>query len=168
MGYPAKAVANYLLANNKKIIITPLKIQKLVYIAHGWHLAYFDNPLVSDEEPEAWPHGPVFPSLYHAFKHRGRLPIIELATEYNFEKREYSTPNIPKTDKTTCKFLDKVMKVYGNFTGTYLSLLTHREPSPWSDTRKESGGLKNVNIKNKYIQRYYEGLKGSGTGGSNV
>ena len=40
MGYSAKAVANYFLSKyGRKKGITPLKIQKLVYIAHGWHMA---------------------------------------------------------------------------------------------------------------------------------
>ncbi len=63
MGYSAQAVANCFLdlANKENKEITPLKIQKLVYIAHGWFLAVTDKPLVDDEFVEAWQYGPVFP-----------------------------------------------------------------------------------------------------------
>ena len=80
MGYSAFAVANYFLrlGRDSGEEITPLKIQKLVYIAHGYHLAFTasDNspnglPLVDDEFAEAWQYGPVFPSLYHHFKRFG-------------------------------------------------------------------------------------------------
>ena len=47
MGYSAKALANFFIKNYTNI--SPLKIQKLVYISHGWHLGLFDEPLVDDE-----------------------------------------------------------------------------------------------------------------------
>lgn len=40
------------------------KLQKLVYFAHGLHLAIFDRPLVTDEIVQAGKLGPIFPSLY--------------------------------------------------------------------------------------------------------
>ena len=87
MEYSAKAIANYFLelAAKHGEKVTPLKIQKLVYIAHGWHLALYEKPLVYDEFAEAWEYGPVFPSIYHEFKHFGGAPIAEPATdiEYN-------------------------------------------------------------------------------------
>lgn len=52
--YSAKEIANYFLELSAKKDISPLKIQKLVYIAHGWHLALYGEPLVQDELAEAW------------------------------------------------------------------------------------------------------------------
>ena len=46
--YSAKEIANYFLELSAKKDISPLKIQKLVYIAHGWHLALYGEPLVQD------------------------------------------------------------------------------------------------------------------------
>lgn len=63
VGYSAKAVANYFLAQYGKHGLNPLKLQKLVYIAHGWNLAVRNQPLVDNELPEAWEYGPVFASL---------------------------------------------------------------------------------------------------------
>jgi uncharacterized phage-associated protein len=47
--------------------LTPMKILKLTYLAHGWHLCYTDSPLILDQV-QAWKYGPVVPSVYHYFK----------------------------------------------------------------------------------------------------
>src|ERR1700691_5661883 len=47
--------------------ITHLKVQKLVYYAQGWALAYFDKPFF-DEAMEAWVHGPVTPTVWENLK----------------------------------------------------------------------------------------------------
>jgi len=44
-----------------------MKLQKLVYYAHGWHLALNNEPLI-DEQVECWQYGPVISSLFHEFK----------------------------------------------------------------------------------------------------
>ncbi len=162
MGYSAKAVANYFLTKYRKHGITPLKIQKLVYLAHGWNFAYNDDPLIEDEYAEAWQYGPVFPSLYHEFKHRGRLPIIEPATEINVENLfsedtniKFEIPEIPNTDTKTRKFLDKIWEVYGNWSGSQLSELTHRDGTPWKETIQEHGAKTNANIDDKKIYKFY-------------
>lgn len=46
--------------------ITELKLQKLMYIAQGIHLALYDSPLFK-EEIEAWQDGPVVPALRSIF-----------------------------------------------------------------------------------------------------
>lgn len=53
--YPAIAIANYFLKLGKErgIAINPMKLNKLVYLAHGWHLALYDLSLI-DEMVEAW------------------------------------------------------------------------------------------------------------------
>ena len=160
MGYSAKAVANYFLSKYGKNGITPLKIQKLVYLAHGWHLAYFEEPLVDDEYAEAWQYGPVFASLYHEFKYRGRSPIAKLATELDFETLEISTPKIAKSDKQVRKLLDRIWEVHGKYSGGQLSRMTHKKGSPWEQTRgKEGGNKKNSNIDDGLIMEYYQKLR---------
>lgn len=70
------AVANYLLdlADASGDPVSPMKLQKLLYYAHGWHLAVTDRPLLN-EFVEAWRWGPVIPSIYHEFKEFGDAPI---------------------------------------------------------------------------------------------
>jgi uncharacterized phage-associated protein len=80
MPFPAEAVANEFLELAKKDgeALSPMKLLKLVYFAHGWHLALTGEPLI--EEPvQAWQFGPVIPSIYHQFKRFGSGPINEFA-----------------------------------------------------------------------------------------
>ena len=66
-------VANWFLdrADKDGKPLDPMKLQKLIYFAHGWHLALTSKPLIN-EHPEAWAYGPVIPSIYHRFKKYGR------------------------------------------------------------------------------------------------
>ncbi|MGL4420005.1 MAG: Panacea domain-containing protein [Gemmataceae bacterium] len=44
-------------------VLSPLRLQKLLYFCQGWHLAWFDTPLFSDEI-QAWQHGPVVRNVW--------------------------------------------------------------------------------------------------------
>jgi uncharacterized phage-associated protein len=73
------AIANYFIELAK--FITPMKLQKLVYFAHGWCLALADKPLIN-EKIEAWQYGPVVSSLYREFKKYGNEGITSPAVEF--------------------------------------------------------------------------------------
>lgn len=161
MGYSAKEVANYFLdlAGKEGIELSPLQIQKLVYIAHGWHLAIYEDPLIDDEYAEAWEYGPVFPSLYNEFKEFGADPIKRLATEAYYidflEEWSTSTPSIKRNDAETQEFLNHIWKLHKELTGGQLINLTHTEGSPWKQTRDRSGNIRNADIDNRIIEKYY-------------
>lgn len=74
--YTAGEVANYILdlADRDRVAVTPMKLQKLVYITYGWALALFHLQLFQ-EKIQAWKHGPVIPSLFHEFKVYTNNPI---------------------------------------------------------------------------------------------
>jgi len=78
MAYPVLEIANEFIERGKKDdeLIDLLKLQKLVYLAHGWNLAFRNEPLVR-ETVKAWKYGPVFPDLYDATKDHGRQPILD-------------------------------------------------------------------------------------------
>ena len=159
-GYSALAVANYFLSKHRNTGISPLKIQKLTYIAHGWHLALFGKPLVCDEYAEAWRYGPVFPSVYHEFKYRGGLPIIDLGTDFKLNgkgKFVREVPKIKKGDEETKGLLDRIWEVYGPWSGVQLSKICHQPGTPWEKTWKKSQGTRNTNILNDVIEAYYSG-----------
>jgi uncharacterized phage-associated protein len=56
MPFDSKAVANEFLklAEQDGVKLSPMKLLKLVYFAHGWHLALKGEPLLN-ERVEAWP-----------------------------------------------------------------------------------------------------------------
>ncbi len=107
--------------------ITNMKLQKLVYYAQGFSLALQDEPLFP-EEIEAWPHGPVVPALYHAYKAHGS-GCLPLPDDVDFSRY---TPE-------TRELLDEVYRVYGQFSAWKLRNMTHEE-APWIHAR-ENGGV---------------------------
>ncbi len=90
-----------------------VKVQKLLYYCHGWHLAFTGNPMFS-ERVEAWELGPVVPAVYSADKYAGFvLPAEEL-------------------DDATTRTIHWVVGRYGSLTASDLVALTHAE-DPWKD-----------------------------------
>ena len=163
MGYSAKAIANYFLDRYGDMKtspkISPLKLQKLVYISHGWSLAILNEELVKDEYAEAWRYGPVFPSLYYEFKEFGKRPINRNATDLNFlSDLEYITPRVEVSDEQNHALLNRIWDVYGEYTSVQLSNMTHKEGTPWWKAWNEAKGMRNFHIDNKIIKKYYSEL----------
>ncbi len=162
MGYSAKAIANYFFSKGQKEKkpITPLKMQKLVYVAHGWHLGIESQPLIDDEYVEAWDFGPVFPSLYHEFKHFKNNPVAEPAEELIIDEHPLDlkiyTPKVQEEDKELMKFLDQIWEVYSKYSGSRLSTMSHGKGTPWSNTRQKVGKIRNAPIDNKEIEEFYK------------
>jgi len=135
-------IANYFLAGTDEAadpdeLISPLKLQKLLYYAQGLYLARTGEPLFSDEI-QAWQHGPVVPSVWAHFKDNGSRGItppesLELS-RYTAEIREH---------------LDDVWTVYGQFSAGKLRNMTHKE-EPWYET--ESWAV----ITHEKMRRFFE------------
>lgn len=145
MSYSAARIANYFIGKSN-YDVTPMKLLKLVYIAHGWCLAITDSPLI-DEPVEAWKYGPVIRDLYDSFKHYGDKPITERA-QYSYEEEDIS--------QEYKKFLDKIWEMYGEYTGVQLSNLTHEKDTPWDKIWNQDGVRTGFyKIDDKIIKNYY-------------
>ena len=152
--YGAKAIANFFLEKDPGL--TQMKLHKLLYYAHGWHLGFRKQPLL-DEMVEAWEYGPVVPSIYHEFKDVGATGINRLATAFDPHSMAYDfIPTVNPADRTTLALLERVWEVYKKFSAPQLSRMTHAENSPWKQTRKKNPGLKGVDIPNNLIQMHFE------------
>ena len=158
--YSAKAIANYFLDRgyDEDIFITPMKMNKLVYLAHGWYLAFTETALVN-EMAEAWDHGPVFPSLYHEFKKYGRFPIDKKATTWH--GLLLTTPTIADAPDNksfpTQPFLDKIWELYRHWHAKDLRSLSHKEGSPWHTVKySPSYRGRRVRIDDTLIFEYYK------------
>lgn len=149
------AVANYFIKKSMAdgIPLTPMKLLKLVYIAHGWHLGIKGEPLIN-ESVQAWKYGPVIKSIYDEFKKFGNSPISETA----YELSDKGQVIIPMVSPDKEPFLDKIWDVYKNFDGLQLSSLTHKTGTPWDqiwnqDSNKRKFG---VIIPNNLIEEHYK------------
>jgi uncharacterized phage-associated protein len=168
MGYPATAVANYLLESAQKtgLSITPMQLLKLVYFAHGWNLALTDQSLI-DDQIEAWKFGPVSPSVYQAFKEFGVSPITRKAQSFDLDAfmrtgaliaHEPSLEGPPEATLYAKRLLERILKVYGKLSGPQLSNLTHQPGTPWYVTWFERGGKdrKHTDIPDQLIKDHFK------------
>jgi len=125
--------------------IDPMKLLKLVYIIHGWHLGFTGKPLISDTV-QAWKYGPVIPGLYHTIKRFGTSPVDFQLIDLYAEK---------ELDNETAEFVETIWKAYHKMTGIELSARTHMEGTVWQKTY--TGDL-NVVMTNEAIEEHYKGL----------
>lgn len=147
--YTATQVADYFLRRtdlDAGDVMTNLRLQKLVYFAQGWHLAFTQRVLFRDRI-EAWVHGPVIPSLYARFKPYGWKPI------------DTTQANAPCFDDATLEILDEVWNVYGQYSAKRLEELTHAE-DPWRRARAgyDPGERCTVEITPQAMQLFYTEL----------
>lgn len=105
--------------------LCPMRLQKLLYYAQGFHLAATGVPLFPDRI-EAWQYGPVVRSVYPAFKPyaKGVIPPAEGGEPDGLSAQDRA-------------FVRSVWEQYKGYSATALSRMTHRE-APWLAAR---GGL---------------------------
>jgi uncharacterized phage-associated protein len=115
--------------------VDPLKIQKLVYNLHGWHLAVTGSPVIG-ERFEAWPHGPVNSTIYHQFKAYKFRPISGYARDVDPATGESSATYVSASDSAFYEIFDRVWDRYKGYTGQELSDFTHAVGTPWSYARE--------------------------------
>ena len=132
-------IANYLI-DHADCGITNLKLNKLAYYVYGANLVTNLEEEI-DGSPEAWVYGPVFPTIYHAYKHYGADPIEE-----TIEGGRIGNEHLV----TIC---DRVLSHYSRMKDWQLVALTHKEGSPWSRTYN---GERGKAIPDSLIRDYFK------------
>lgn len=132
------------------ITISPMKLQKLIYFAHGWCLAITGEPLI-EESIDAWKYGPVIADVYYEFKEFGSDPIKGKKPNVLIKKRLLSL----KRDELTIKLIQKVWQVYGKYDALELSKMTHLPNTPWLEVREKNPEKANVTIDDRLIRKYF-------------
>jgi len=103
-----------------------MKLQKLVYISHGWNLAINRAHLVSGKI-EAWDGGPVMRVIWNHLRDFGLNAVGGLMGRAKDEPFEADLTNSERA------IIDHVWKRYGEYTGLELSEITHEPGTPWSN-----------------------------------
>jgi uncharacterized phage-associated protein len=148
MAHTALQVANKILSlgKDKGLSFTQMQLLKLVYIAHGWMLGAYDEPLITDEV-QAWKYGPVIPDLYSKLKIFGssKIPLSSLTNgeEDVFTENEEDTINF-------------ILEVYGDSSAAKLSRITHLSNTPWSTVYNADGWAEK--IPDSLIRDHYKDL----------
>lgn len=137
----AKYIASY--ANTHSIGINMTKLQKLLYISYGVYLAVKGKRL-TNEHPQAWPYGPVFPTT------RSRLLRSNLE-----DIKRYDDKSITE-DVKSC--VELVFDSFGTYNASFLSAWSHKPNSPWDKTTNQRGFKWGDVIPDEYILPYFKKL----------
>lgn len=135
-------VAEYILHKSKEsspTAVTPLKLQKLLYFAQGFHLALNNGTPLFEEDLINKPHGSKCQLVYDVYK-------------------EYEYRTIPRVPYSVASLLtdseimaiEKAWNIYGNMDGKFLEELIHQE-DPWLDTETDE-----IMPKEKIFEYFYQ------------
>ena len=123
----------FLSYGNKKYSLTPLKLQKLLYLVQGWSYVWDDKPAFNDDFC-AWQYGPVNEKVYETYKKYGRFEIPEAEGSNRIG------------DKDVAETIESVWSEYGKYTAYDLVELTHSQ-SPWKNAYSKGKRITNNSIK---------------------
>lgn len=156
MSYSAASIANAFLSHGfeAKRPITPMKIQKFVYLAHGHALVERPQPIIN-EFFEAWKFGPVLPSLYHECKRYGPNAITDYVRDLDLQTWERFPASIPD-DPHVQEIVEFVWQAYGGYAASTLSDWTHAKGGPWDEVT-QGGTLitRGQDIGHELIKKYF-------------
>lgn len=150
----AAAVANEFLklGSEAGMPIDQMKLQKLVFYAHAWHLALRGFPLF-EEDVGAWPWGPVVREVYNQTRRFGRAPVTDRLTRFSFDGGKLTSRTPTVDDPGLQDFIRSVWESHKGFSGIQLSNATHAPGEPWTIIKEKAGSLDGKpNIPNDLIK----------------
>lgn len=141
--HDARAIANYILDRAPQLGVerlTIMQLLKLIYLSHGWSLAFDETPLV-EQNPQAWQYGPVYPTVYRALNHSGGNPVTDRIKDRLTGSQFY--PNLTDYQR---RVIDAVLKSYGKKHAFELSKITHQDGGPWQTTYDAKGAYSEISL----------------------
>lgn len=136
----AKYVITYSVKDRRPV--SNLKLQKLLYFIQGVALVSL-NRTAFDDQIEAWPYGPVIPSVYYEYASYGSDPIL---LNYNIE-----------LEKDLKEQIDIVLESLKYASASSLVTETHKANSPWDKAYNSNNRqISNEAIKNYFKEVYYK------------
>ena len=147
--YDSVEVAKYIAAywNGAGSDINMTKLQKLLYIAYGSWLAVIGNRLCN-EQPQAWPYGPVFPTT------RNKLSKVDLNKISVVDKELKNISN----DIIFNNLLKIMFKSFGKWSASKLTEWSHKDDSPWYFTTQSPDFKWGRAIEDAIIQDYFNNI----------
>ncbi len=160
--HDALAIANLFLdfGADDGIPIDHLKLQKLVYLAHGWHLGLTGRPLIF-QTVVAWPFGPIIRDVFDEFEGYGDTTIGGRATippdgVHTFER----VPIRADLAARSQAIAERVWEVFKGNSGDELSAMCHAAGTP-SDRLVRGKGvedLRDIPISNQLLRDYFQSV----------
>ena len=130
-------VAQYI--RNRYFSLTKIKLQKILYYAQAWTLAW-DNRSLFEDDFYAWDYGPLLVDFNNSLPENDGLVVPEI-----------EGADISRLAESDIENINIVLDTYGDKDTEWLVDLTHRE-DPWKNTR-----MHNI-IEKAVIQTYYKSL----------
>lgn len=142
--YSPQLIANTIikLAMLENIKLTPMKLQKLMYLTYKRYLQITGEPLFSERFVK-WEFGPVLPSIYYEFRDFRKSRITRFARD---AKGRVSALKMQCLDSPAVQAVDYTWHKYKYYDAVVLSRLTHLENSAWA---KAELFLKDEDIKDE-------------------
>lgn len=154
------AIANAFLdlAWEDNTTVCNMKLQKLVYFAHGWYLVHTHKPLI--DKVEAIHYGILIRDVLEEFRHWNLNPIEDKAYYIKHTNNgELKKVKHKVTDPVALDIIKEVWEAYGKYTRVQLANITHREGTPWHKLTRECPYEvfrdKNVTIPHELIRNYF-------------
>lgn len=136
------------LCKEKGIFMNQTKLQKLMYIVYGAYMA-LDDKRMCDEQPRAWPFGPVFPNAQQYFANKDNFTAVSPSSyqDDNFEE-------LRKNEGLT-EIIKDVIDQFGCYSAKELSDWSHRNDSPWKKALDSNNNQWNSVISDSVINEYF-------------
>ena len=125
--------------------VSNLELQKILYLAHMFHLGRTGQPLIS-ENFEAWDYGPVVPKLYHRAKGFGSGHV----------KNVFHWISDVPNELTAYDVLEEVTDATNDLSPGRLVALTHSDSGAWAQYYRP--GARGIVIPNPAILAEYHSL----------
>jgi len=138
-------------------VIDQMKLQKLLYYAHGWRLAMYGRQPLFDDDFEAWPWGPVVRDAYLQTKDYGRSRVAGFLTEIAADQGWFGFRTPQGVHADLKPFIRSVWDVHKSYTGIQLSNSTHSIGEAWTIIKDQYGSLEGKpKIPNDLIAAVFE------------
>jgi len=166
MTYEARKICNFVLTNfdADQYDLTNLRINKLLFLVHGWSFGRSDSGLVKNHF-EAWRHGPVVRVVFDTFKKFENRRITSLAEHLDYaigDVRPITFEDIVEKDR---KLIRNIVIHYAKYSTNELVGMLHERGGPWDKIYHsfESGERRNARIPEKMIRTHFRSLSGDKT-----
>lgn len=141
--YTAMDIARYVITScyRKKIPVSNLKLQKLLYFIQGASYSKKGKAMFNDRI-HAWQFGPVVPDVYYEFCAYAATPIL-----LEFENDDLEADDI--------RIIDQVIEEKGRLSPWSLVNETHRPGTPWDLVfgKEENGAIIPENMMKAYFYK---------------
>lgn len=132
-------VADHILASCSNDL-TNRELQKLLYLAQGFHLAQTGQELFR-EDFSAWKFGPVNPKIFHDYKSLGYLPIPRPSAE-----------KLPQISPAVMAFISSFLITFGGIGQNRLIEFSHAD-MPWAASYIPD---QNVKLEKSKLREYFQ------------